>query len=101
MRIISASIDLNKIDKTLIVPGKDGAKYYNLDIIVSDTKNTYGQDVSISDKQTKEQREAKAKKKFIGNGKTVWSSEPTPETAQVIDETKKESNSNAGDDLPF
>jgi len=101
MRIISASIDLNKIDKAKIKPGKEGAKYYNLDIIVNDTANTYGQDVSISEPQTKEQRTAKEKKVFLGNGKTVWSNDPKAETAQIINEKPADSNSNAGDDLPF
>lgn len=71
-QIISASIDLSKIDKAKIVNGKNGGKFYNFDIVINDEPNQYGQDVSITEKQTKEEREAKEKKVYIGNGKTVW-----------------------------
>ena len=71
MRIISASIDLSKIDKSRIVE-KDGKKFYNITIMVNDEKNTYGQDVGITTEQTKEQRERKEPKHYIGNGKTVY-----------------------------
>lgn len=100
MRIISASIDLSKIDKSKIIPGKQGAKYYNLDIIVSDEKNKYGQDTSISDKQSKEEREAKAKRNYLGNGKTVW--EGTRKTKiQDTGVPASDSFSKPDDDLPF
>lgn len=76
-RIISASIDVTKIDKSKLVAGKNGAQYYNFDIIVNDSANKYGNDVAICEKQTKEQRTAKVDKVYIGNGKTVWSKEQT------------------------
>lgn len=75
MIIISASIDLNKVIKTKIVNGKNGSKYYNLDIIVGDEKNKYDQDTSICDRQTKEERERKEKRNYIGNGKVVYRKE--------------------------
>ena len=90
MKIISGSIDLSKIDKTRISkfdkdgnPHKNGAQYYNIDIIVNDEKNQYGQDTSISTAQTKEERENKVKKTFLGNGKTVFSKGETTSTATV------------------
>lgn len=76
--IISASIDLAKIDKSKIVAGKNGAKYYNILISVNDEKNQYGQDVSISENQSKEEREGGQKKNYIGNGKTIWTGGITP-----------------------
>jgi len=93
MKIISASIDLNKIEKSRIIEGKNGAKYYNIDIIVNDEKNQFGQDTSISTALTKEEREAKAKKNFIGNGKTVFSkadapTRPASDAASEVKETK-------------
>lgn len=74
--IISASIDLAKINKSKIVAGKNGAKYYNILISVNDEKNQYGQDVSISENQSKEEREGGQKKNYIGNGKTIWTGTP-------------------------
>ena len=74
-RIIGASIDLAKLETAKIVQGKNGAKYVNIAIIVSDEPNQWGKDVSISLEQSKEEREAKAPKTFVGNGKTVYNSE--------------------------
>jgi hypothetical protein len=89
-RIISASIDVSKIDKSKLIEGKNGAKYYNFVIAVNDQPNEYGKDVLLSQSQTKEDREAKVKKTFVGSGKTVWMSEqpsaPTQKPAQASDE---------------
>lgn len=73
-KIIGASLDLSKIDKTRITLGKNGAKYYNISIILNDEKDTYGNDCAITEGQTKEERSAKMKAKYIGNGKVVYDS---------------------------
>jgi hypothetical protein len=91
MKIINASIDLNKIDRTKIVAGKNGAKYYNVGIIVSDEKNQYGQDVSIYDEQSKEEREERKPKKYLGNGKVVWSNDTDKKVVDVPDEAQAKS----------
>lgn len=88
MKIINASIDLNKIDRTKIVAGKNGAKYYNVGMIVSDEKNQYGQDVSIFDEQSKEEREERKPKKYLGNGKVVWTSDSDKKVIDVPDEQR-------------
>lgn len=94
--IISASIDLAKIDKLKITAGKNGARYYNILISVNDEKNQYGQDVSISENQTKEERDSGEKKKYIGNGKTIWTSGGTS------NQVKSNPNPPPSDDgLPF
>jgi hypothetical protein len=71
-RIIAASIDLTKIDKSKINNHKNGSAYYNIDIFIKDDKDQYGNDCAISQSQSKEEREAKDKKVYIGNGKSVW-----------------------------
>ena len=78
MRIIAASIDLAKIDKSRIIEGKNGAKYYNISILVKDEKDQYEQDVAITQGQTKEERTAKVKAVYIGNGKTVYDKPAEP-----------------------
>ena len=52
------------------------------------------------DSQTKEEREAKVAKNYLGNGKVVWMSEQGVTVAERDDQpqTVKEP---AGDDLPF
>lgn len=72
-QIISVSIDLNKLDKSRIVEGKNGAKYYNFTINVNDEKDQYGNDASVTISQTAEERQAKSQRTFVGNGRVVWS----------------------------
>ncbi len=77
-KIIAASIYLTKLDKSRIIPCKNGAEYYDISIILNDQPNQYGQDTSITTGQTKEERAAKVKASYIGNGKTVYDSNNTP-----------------------
>ena len=103
-RIMSISIDVTKIDKTKILsldkngqPFKNNAKYLNLDVVLNDEVNDYGQDCSIRISQSKEEREAKVKAVYLGNGKTVWQSEANKtevHNAVVVAATVE-------DDLPF
>lgn len=104
MKIITASIDLSKIDKTKIQttdrngnPFKNGGKYYNLQIIINDSEDDYGNNVGIVTGQTKEQRERKEKRHFIGNGKVVWDSEGPIKKK----EERKQASELLEDDLPF
>ena len=53
------------------IKGKDG-KYKNYTIAVNDEPNEYGQNVSMYVEQTKEERDAKKKRQYVGNGKVVW-----------------------------
>lgn len=68
--IISASIDVSKLPKEKFVKGKKGV-WYNFTISVNDDSK-YGNNVSLSDMQTKEEREAGKPKDYLGNGKVVW-----------------------------
>ena len=95
-KIIGASLDLSKIDKTRITLGKNGAKYYNISIILNDEKDTYGNDCAITEGQTKEERAAKTKAKYIGNGKVVYDSVKGVQPA-----SQPNFSTSANDDLPF
>ena len=98
MKIISASIDLTKINKSKIINGKKG-KYYNLTITVFDNKDQYGNNVSLTEPQDKKQREAKESKVYLGNGKVVYS---TIQNTQVENNAQPlEQDENKEDDLPF
>jgi len=70
--IATISIDLNKLDKSKIINGKNGSQYYNLNISVNDTTDQYGNNIQVTEPQTKEQRDAKTPKTFYGNGKVFW-----------------------------
>jgi len=69
--LISVSINVEDLPKEKFVVGKKGT-YYNFTISVNDDTNQFGQNVSLFDSQTKEEREAKKSKTYIGNGKVVW-----------------------------
>lgn len=85
MIIISCSIDVSKIDKSKLIEGKNGAMYYNFDAIVKDEKDKYGKDVSLSAGQTKEERESKTPKTYIGSGKVVWQGQPKQKQVESND----------------
>jgi len=93
--IYSASIDLSLIDKSKITE-KNGKKYYNIQITLKDEADQYGQILSITENQSKEEREAKTNKKYLGNGKLVWSDNNVSEPAPA-----KNTSTKTEDDLPF
>ena len=70
--LISVSINVADLPKEKFVQGKKGT-YYNFTISVNDDTNQFGQNVSLFDSQTKEEREAKKSKTYIGNGSVIWS----------------------------
>lgn len=70
--IINLSIRVDKLPKEKFVMGKDGAVYYNCTLNINDEANQWGQNVSLTDSQTKEEREAKKAKTYLGNGTVVW-----------------------------
>lgn len=102
-QIISISIDLSKIDKSKIIPGKTGGKYYNMQVFVNDKKDQYNNDVSVCDQQTKEQREAKEPRKYLGNGRVIYGGTSTGAStpAPRADGKIYENASQPSDDLPF
>lgn len=72
-QIISLSIDLNKINKSKAKQHTNGALYYPITILVNDEKDKFGNDAAAIDQQTKEERDRKDKRNYLGNGKVVFS----------------------------
>lgn len=91
--LIAQSIDVTKITKSKL---RDG-KYLDIVTNVEDTTNEYGQNVSTYEQQTKEQREAKAKRHYIGNGKVVWTDGKIVKAEKQDTESKPTPTA----DLPF
>lgn len=56
---------------TISIKQADGS-YKKLTLSISDTTDKYGNNISIYEEQTKEQRDAKEKKNYLGNGKVFW-----------------------------
>lgn len=76
--IIKASINLTEIPKDKIVAGKKG-QYLNIIITSNDEPDKFGNNAVITVDQTKEERDNKVGKVYLGNGKTVWTNGDFPE----------------------
>ena len=103
--IISASIDLTKINKSKIYEGKKG-KYYPITIVLNDEPGQYGDSGYIMTEQTKDERDAKAAKEYLGNVKVVWTNGQNVttadnKTAQQTNVDVLQSIANSEPDLPF
>ena len=97
--IINGSIRVDRLPKEKFIKGKDGAVYYNFTIAVQD-ETRYGNNVAFMDSQTKEEREAKVAKNYLGNGKVVWMSDQGVTLAERDDQPQAVKEA-VGDDLPF
>ena len=99
-QILNGSIDLTKIDKTKIkeVTKKDGtiAKYLDVSIFVNDSEDDYKNIASMTIGQTKEEREAKVPKVYLGNLKRTWASSGEPTSKAP---TPKQTTSTTENDL--
>lgn len=76
----------------------------NITISINDDTNQYGQNASAFISQTKEQREAKEAKSYIGNGKVVWTDGNIKVADRVEEGVTASEQSTAGrgtPDLPF
>ena len=99
--IIKTSINLNNIPKEKIFVGKKG-KYLPITITINDEVDQFGNQGPVVVEQTKEERDAKAAKTYLGNVKVVWTN------GQNVDTAPRDGNSapaqapaKAEEDLPF
>lgn len=97
--LISLSIDVTKVTKEALQKGK----YLNLTIAINDEVNQYNQNVSAWESQSKEDREAKVERNYVGNGKVVFSEGlvtvvPTEEKKKPAPKAKAKKEV---DDLPW
>tara|TARA_R100000656_G_scaffold109660_2_gene81680 strand:+ start:567 stop:857 length:291 start_codon:yes stop_codon:yes gene_type:complete len=93
--LIKASINVAKLPKEKFIKGKDGAVYYNLTVSVGD-ETRFGNNVAITDSQTKEEREAKKPKNYLGNGRVIWT-----DGNVCVAEKEEEEVEKVKEDLPF
>ena len=96
--LITGSIRVDKLPKEKFIKGKDGAVYYNFTISVQD-ETRYGNNVAFLDSQTKEERDAKVQKNYLGNGKVVWTDGNIKLAEREEEASKQEATADA--DLPF
>ena len=100
--IIKTSIDLNKIPKDKIYIGKKG-KYLPITITLNNEPDQFGNQGPVVVEQTKDERDAKVAKTYLGNVKVVWTN------GQNVDTAPRDNNQSApapapaaaDADLPF
>ena len=98
--IIKASINLNAIDKSKIIEGKKG-KYLPITITVNDEPDQFGNQGPVCIEQSKEERESKVAKTYLGNVKVVWSNGNNVQPAPRDGEPAQAQTAPQVDDLPF
>ena len=76
--IIKTSINLSAIPKDKIIPGKKG-QYLPITITVNDEVDMYGNQGPVIVSQSKEEREAKQPKTYLGNSQVVWTNGTFPD----------------------
>ena len=103
-KMLTGSIDLNKIDKSKVVttdkngnPFSNGAKYLNVVVWINEEPDQYGNNASVQISQSKEERDNKVKATYIGNLKE-YSSQPS---VVSNNETTQSLSNEEPDDLPF
>jgi len=101
--IIKANINLNVIPKDKIFNGKKG-KYLPITITLNNEPDQFGNQGPVVVEQTKDERDAKAAKTYLGNVKVVWTD------GNNVDKAPYDSNqptapasapAAADEDLPF
>ena len=101
--IIKASINLNDIPKDKIIAGKKG-KYLPITITINDEADQFGNQGPITVEQSKDERDAKAAKVYLGNVKVVWTNGTNVAAAPRQDSGAPVAQKAAAvveDDLPF
>lgn len=85
------------------IKNNDGS-YSNYTMSVNDTPDKYGYNASITLPQTKEEREAKKPKTYVGNGRVNWTDGKITSVEYQPKNTSdkiRQANNNNNDDLPF
>lgn len=68
---------------TISIKQTDGT-YKKYTVGINDTTNQYGNNIEVYEEQTKEERDAKAQKKYLANGRIFW----TNGTVKVADKVE-------------
>ena len=82
--ILKMSINLNEIPKHKIIDGKKG-KYLPITVTINDEVDQFGNQGPVMVEQSKEERDAKAAKVYLGNVKVVWTNGANVDVAPRAD----------------
>ena len=97
--MIVLNICVSDLPKDKIITGRNGKEYINLVLDERREVSQFGETHTITLSQSKEEREAKATKVFVGGGKEyVFERREQP---KVQPQPAKQAGSSEIDDLPF
>lgn len=98
--LVNFSLDLSKLPKDKIIKGKKG-QYINITASVNN-ETKFGNNVSFFVSQSKEERDNKENKTYVGNGKVIWT-DGSIVVAEKEEQEPVNSVVDSGDDmdLPF
>lgn len=99
--LISGYITAEKLRTILETLEKKGEKGFGFTVAVNDETDSYGNNVQFHASQTKEQREAKEKKWYFGNGKVFWTNGTEVKIAQKVEKPQQNLPPAGSDGLPF
>jgi len=95
--MIKIKIDVTKLDKTRFYKGAKGT-YAEFVIYENDQPDQYGNDVSVKQDCSKEDRENGVKMPFIGNGKRIGQKALPPQQARPTRQVAKAASAPLEDD---
>jgi hypothetical protein len=99
--IIKASLNLSEVPKDKVIVGKKG-KYLPITITLNDEVDQFGNQGPIVVAQTKEERESKAAKTYLGNVQVVWTNGDNVAAAPRQDQPQQAAPAaQPFEDLPF
>ena len=103
--IIKANINLKNIPKDKIFNGKKG-QYLPITITLNDEVDQFGNQGPVCVEQSKEERDAKTPKTYLGNVKVVWTNGENVDKAPRDDQgfgmaAPQPAAPAANEDLPF
>lgn len=97
---ISVSVCVTDIPKSAIKVADNGKKYINIVVASRQNEGKYGETHTVYMSQSKEEREAKMEKCYIGSGKAYQPKAASPVTTESIEQMPAISEEEASD-LPF
>ena len=100
--IIKTSINLGNIPKDKIFKGKKG-QYLPITITINDEVDQFGNQGPVCVEQSKEEREAKEPKTYLGNVRVVWTNGENVDTAPRDEQATAPQPATVApdEDLPF
>lgn len=103
--IIKTSINLTNVPKDKIINGKKG-KYLPITITINDEVDQFGNQGPLMIEQSKEERDGKVPKIYLGNVKVVWTNGTNVDAAPRTDQqgggqAPPAPRAQPVDDLPF